>query len=110
MTMSPKIYTITMIQKIDLELINENTKTFLPTFGDKRCVGYYSLLENAKYAVEHNLKNIYDNLYEYCIIEETPEGIYKYSKNIYVYKWNKDHYEPIETPLELSKVCGFGIG
>ena len=110
MTMSQKIYTVTMIQDIDLELLDENSSTFLPTFGDKRCVGYYNILEDAQNAVESNLKNIYDNFYNYCIIEETPEGICEYSNNIYVYKWNKNHYEHITKPLELDNTYGFGIG
>lgn len=99
-----------MLQKIDLDLIDENTAFFIPTFGDRRCVGYYSLLKDAIHAVENNLNNIHENLYEYCVIEETKEGIFNYSDNLYVYRWNKDHYESIQTPLELTQTCGFGIG
>ena len=108
--MSQKIYTITMLQKIDLELINEENSFFIPTFGEKRCVGYYALLTDAQKAVEQNLNNIHNDLYEYCVIEETTEGICKYGKKIYVYQWENGHYKRITTPLELDNVCGFGIG
>lgn len=110
MTATPKIYTITMLQKIENTYINEDDNISFPTFGDRRCVGYYHVLANAINVVENNYKDIYDNLYEYCVIEEIKEGIYNYGNRLLVYQWQNDHYELIKTPTDLSKMCGFGIG
>ena len=108
MNMSPKIYTITMVQKIDLEQINDFN--FLPTFGDKRCVGYYSSLYDAINAIKENAEKLHNYTYDYCIIEEVTQGIYKDSKNRYIYKWQKDHYVEITEPLEIHNVYGFSMG
>lgn len=102
------IYTITMIQKINLEQYKENAD-FLPTFGDYHCVGYFSSLKEAIYAVDDNLKDIHDEIYQYCIIEEVPEGIYKKTKRRYLFEWNGSKYIQI-SDLIINNVTNFSIG
>ena len=112
MTMSPikTIYTVTLIQKIDLEQISEDN--FLPVFGDRRCVGYFYQLDDAILAVSNNAKNMHDNtyVYKYAVIEESVEGIFNYSKRRLVFEWKNNKYIQIDEPTELYQTCGFGIG
>ena len=110
MSLTKMIYTVTLIQKIELEQINPSS--FLPTFGDRRCVGYFYQLDNAILAVSNNTKNMQDNtyIYKYAIIEENPEGICAYSKKRLIFEWQNDKYVQIDEPIELYQMCGFGIG
>ena len=103
-----KIYTVTVLQKIDLEYLDEDN--FLPTFGDRRCVGYCLCEKDAIDSVLKNVGDIHCGMYQYAVVEEVHERIYKYSKNRWVFEWKNDAYEEIEEPIELSNVCGFGIG
>ena len=53
--------------------------------------------------------------YEYCIIEEINEGVFKDTSKRWILKregTNKDNYVyvPIEEPKEIAKVRNFGIG
>ena len=102
------IYTMTVLQKIDRFYLNK--VEWLPEFGDIRCVGYYFDLNDAINSVIHNNQDIYEDMYEYCIVEEVPQGIYKHTPNRYLFKWVEDKYVQIDEPIELNKLTNFGIG
>ena len=106
------IYVVTVFQKISHNHVNDEDNTYIPEFGERRCVGWFESLSEAKYAVENNFSNIRDDLYNYAIIEQMEPGILIPDIDRFVYIWDKNTklFTPIETPEELSKVSNFGIG
>ena len=107
------IHTITLFEKITLMEEDKNGPYVLPfpTFGDIHCVGYYSSIDAAQQAVKLFGNMLYDEMYNYCIIEEYEEGILKHSVNRYLYKWNSDkyEYEQIDEPININKVTNFAM-
>lgn len=80
---------------------------------ESRCVGYFSSFEEAEEAVEENYLDLHETIYDYIVIENIPEGLYRYDQDAKWYKWNnsKERYEKIEgRPEEYSNIVGFGIG
>lgn len=79
---------------------------------DRRCIGYFSSLEKAEHIVLNNIGDIEETIYNYCVIENVPEGIYEYAQDTKWYKFNnaEEVYEPCEKPKELKHYVGFGIG
>lgn len=106
------IYTVTVFQKISHEPLFEDPSRYIPDFGDRRCVGWFDNFQEADCAVTNNFSNMQDDMYEYAIIEKIESGILLADIDRTVYKWNKEknQYEAIETPIELSKSSNFGIG
>lgn len=113
-----EIYTVTVFQKIEREPLFNDPSKYLPTFGDRRCVGWYSNLPEADCAVTNNFSNIHtaDDFctYDYAIIEKIESGLLMpdLERERVVYKWNdtKNQFEKIDTPVELSTCSNFGIG
>ena len=106
-----KIYTITMVETI-VPIDNSDPQSW-PEFKDRRCVGFYKNYNDAIYATM--ICNLHRDLYEYCIIEEINEGVFKDTSKRWILKregTNKDNYiyVPIEEPKEIAKVRNFGIG
>ena len=79
---------------------------------DSRCVGYFKTFEEAEHIVINNIGDIEETIYNYCVIENIPEGIYKYDQNAKWYKFNDldEVYEPCEIPEKLDKYVGFALG
>ena len=79
---------------------------------DRRCVGYFKSFEEAERIVLNNIGDIEETIYNYCVIENIPEGIYQYDQNAKWYKFDDlvEMYKPCEPPEELHNVVGFGIG
>lgn len=74
-------------------------------------VGWYSTIEKAKKCVEENKCNLSDDgFYKYAVIEGYAEGLYPFSVNPLWYRWNKDHFEPMEYPDNLSHISNFILG
>lgn len=96
------IYTITLIKTI-----KDNFETNLPEFEDRRCIGYYFSIDEARMAI-NNISN--EQYYEYCIIEAIPQGCYKYSPNRYLFKWYNNRFMQIDEPKSLHYVTNFAIG
>ena len=103
-----KIYVVTVFQKISPRLICPN----IYDFGDRRCVGWFSCIDEANCAVENNFSDIHENMYDYAIIETMEPGLHIPDSHRMVYKWNneKNSYEKIVTPPELLHASNFGIG
>lgn len=79
---------------------------------DSRCIGYFKQFEEAEYIVLNNVGDIEETIYNYCVIENIPEGIYQYDQNAKWYKFNDldEVYKPCKKPKELNHFVGFGIG
>lgn len=108
--MNRKIYTVTMFQKIDRLIINDDTGAYLPDFGERRCVGYFTDLKRAFEAVTNNEQNIYENFYKYCVIESYEPGLFPLNLDRYFFEWQENTYIQIDEPIEVNKVCNFSIG
>ena len=80
--------------------------------GYTRCIGYFETFEKAEYIVLNNVGDIEETIYNYCVIENIPDGIYQYDQNAKWYKFNNldEVYKPCEKPKELNHLVGFGIG
>lgn len=79
---------------------------------DSRCIGYFKSFKEAEHIVINNIGDIEETIYNYCVIENIPEGIYEYDQNAKWYKFNDldEVYKPCEKPKELDKYVGFAIG
>lgn len=78
-----------------------------------RCVGYFSDLNDAIDAVKSNVGDIYEEgYYNYCVIEEIPEGIYQYDFKPKWFKWDKsvEGYVEFEEHNKIDYEIGFAIG
>ena len=81
--------------------------------NDKRCVGYFDTFEKAEEAVLDNACDINETCYDYCVIENVPEGLYQYDFKPTWYKWNDldEVYEKIDyVPEPFKNIIGFCIG
>ena len=80
---------------------------------DTRCVGYYTEFKKAEDAILDNIFDIYETCYDYAVIENIPEGLYKYDDFPVWYKWNDTDgkYERVtEIPKQYKRMAGFAIG
>ena len=76
-----------------------------------RTVGYFSKYEDALEVVTKNYGDIYEEgYYPYALIENVPEGLYKYDTEPQWFKWDIDGYKQCDTPEEYKNTVGFGIG
>ena len=68
-----------------------------------RTVGFYSKFEDAEYDVLNNTCDINEATYDYAIIKKLKEGLYPFSINSFLYKFDYDtkKYIPISSE-ELS--------
>lgn len=67
-----KIYTIMVMEDLTFD-----EQTEYPVFNSSRVVGWYSEFEDAYSSVLGNCFDINETCYQYAIIEECEEGIYK---------------------------------
>lgn len=103
------IYTITTIEKLKPD------DRYYCQQGDTRCVGFYYDMESAEEAVIENRCDIFECLYDYAVIEQTPQGVYgtsssEYKRWFYKYDHDNNKYVPIEEPECVKHIYGFGIG
>lgn len=82
--------------------------------GDIRCVGYYESIDQAEETVITNNCDIWETIYNYCMIEYIKSGLYQYAlnDNRWFYKYNKDtqRYEQIDIPRCFDGIIGLAIG
>ena len=98
------IYTITLFQTIEVPSNN-----LLPEFGDLRCVGWFTLLEEAMCAIQMNYKNMQDGTYNYAIIEERIPGVFTEDINRWLFQLKDNKFVHIPIPKEISKICNFSM-
>lgn len=82
---------------------------------DSRCVGYLKSEYEAVRIVTNNSYDIFENLYNYVVIENLEEGIYQYDPNsqwfeLYIDVEGNPKYRKIERPEWVCGFGGFGIG
>ena len=81
--------------------------------NDTRCVGYFKTFEEAENVVLNNICDIWETCYDYVVIENIKDGIYRYDDNPKWYTWNYDEqkYEKTEKiPGIYQDQIGFAIG
>lgn len=83
-----------------------------PEFVSSRFVGWYSEFKDAYSSVLGNSCDINETCYDYALIEECDEGLYKPANKRWWFKYNheKDQYFQINEPDFIKGFCGFTIG
>jgi hypothetical protein len=76
------MYFVTTIE----DLYNDNDFSL----GNIRTVGFWSKFEDAENVVINNNCDINETIYDYAIIEELEEGLYPFSINSFLYKFDYD--------------------
>lgn len=94
--MNEVIYVVTTFSKIS---ISENG---FPDYGDIRSIGWFSDYTDAFDVVINNVNDIYENCYEYAVIERLPSGTYPpidddYSCCYFKYDQESDMYNIIDS-------------
>ena len=82
---------------------------------DSRCVGYLKSEYEAVRIVTNNSYDIFENSYNYVVIENLEEGIYQYDQNpqwfeLYFDIEGNPKYRKIEIPEWAYGFCRFDIG
>ena len=100
--------------------MNEEVPCFITTIQldedgtiiDSRCVGYYYNMYQAQEAIRENRCNLYENCYNYVVLEAFSAGLYPHSMWEIWYKWNAQDrkYEISVKPTFLEKSVNFGVG
>ena len=77
-----------------------------------RTWGFYDNLKDAVATVRYNKTDLWETVYDYCVIEEYEIGIsgYTFRRWFYKYIFEKNEYEWMEEPDELKHYCSFAIG
>lgn len=97
------IYTITTLKSV----LNNNIENF--ESSESRTIGYYNDFSSAEKVVLNNSFDIHEYYYDYVVIEEIQEGVYRsFCKNSSWYKWLNGKYEKIE-PIMVN-YCIASIG
>lgn len=75
-----------------------------------RCFGYFSKLEDAEFALENNVCDMWETIYHYMVVEKIEEGIHSISEEIdwYKYNENEDKFERITYREETF--CNYALG
>ena len=97
-----KIYLIGTIENIDKEGAHGT-----------RIIGYYEDFEYAKEMVEESLFDLYEDCYEYAVIEDVEPGLYASTHSTPIFfKWDSEskRYKQIDRPKETLPFCSFTIG
>lgn len=83
-----------------------------PGLPSVRCVGYYKKKEDAIYAVENNVCDIFEMTYNYAVIEIIEEGLYEIDVDPLFFKYNfkKKKYEKCKKPEILNGYVGLCLG
>lgn len=79
----------------------------------KRCVGYTKTFEEAEEIVLGNEYDIFENEYNYAVVEKIDSGIYQYDENAVWYQMDYAIDEVAkmrENPNFARGVVGFAIG
>ena len=77
-----------------------------------RCMGFFYNLDKAVFAVTHNDLDIFEDGYDYAVIEKFPEGLYPNGEVIGYYEFNEDkeRYVPCDTPKGFDLISNFALG
>lgn len=103
-----KMYFITVMEKDGSEL----DKYGWPDTGYDRTWGYYANKDDAIFALNNNITDMRETMYEYALLEEISEGICGNCKSRIFFKYDheKNGYFEYPEPKELKGLCNFAIG
>ena len=97
-----------------ITLINSAVKDAISTKDSFRCIGFYYQELDAVTAVETNKGEMHECLYNYLVIEEIPDGVWRSTISEKWYEWSyRQKWEQCQKPAQYRQVCnisGFGIG
>ena len=79
-----------------------------------RCIGWKKTFIEANKTVSGNWGDIFDNKYNYAIIEYIPDGINQIAKRLrrsfYKFDYDEKMYMIIEEPYQLANIRNFAMG
>lgn len=77
-----------------------------------RTFGYYHTYEEAEEDVFANNLDIHEHYYNYMVIEQIEEGLYRHPLGEWFFEWDENSNKYIKTlkPLCLSHYVNFSIG
>lgn len=80
--------------------------------GDIRTFGYFDNLEACKEALNENICDMHEYLYEFAVIESIGQGIHPHTKELAWFRWNdkKQGFFEIENPECTRKFSNYGLG
>lgn len=80
--------------------------------GTTRCFGYRETLEDAEEALNENMCDMHEYLYEYAVVEKLGPYIHPYVEEEYWFKWDEDRggFFRIEKPEVTYNVCNHALG
>lgn len=102
--MPKTIYTVTTLVNLpDYEI---------RTTSNPRCVGWFEKYQDAVEAVTKNLGDIWEQCYNYAVIETVYEGLYQTDVDYDLFKFDikSKTYKQIDVPKQMQHYCSFGIG
>ena len=96
------IFTVTAIKQV-----KQIKKSRFPKCEDVRCLGYTTNLFSTTIAIK-----TLANHGRFIIVEEIPEGFFKYTPNRYVYEWSTEtnSYRQIDEPKIFNSITNFAMG
>lgn len=103
------IYGLTTFEKITETRCGKKKNLKLFDFGNVQFKGYFFNLDSALTALLINRSQLHsdEDKCKYCIIEEIPEGIMKYTPNRYLFEWQTDRYVQVDEPQTLHYFTNF---
>jgi len=78
---------------------------------DNRSFGFYFDLDEAIDSVKRNRGDIHEDMFEYVVVEEYPEGVFSIPVNEYWFRFNRslEIYIECERPEFLTYIKCFGF-
>ena len=83
-----------------------------PEFGSQRTWGYYKLYDNALLALNHNWTDMWENCYDFAVLEKMDEGVCPYCEERHWFKYDieRNGYFEIEEPACVKCIVNFALG
>lgn len=85
-------------------LPDEDSDAFID-FGDMRTFGFYNSFEECVKALNENRCDMYENYYDYAVVEEIACGIHPVVKSKHYFEFNKEKngFFEIKTPEYMKE-------
>jgi hypothetical protein len=103
-----KIFIVTMLTDIDFCLVMSGNDGHA-----QRTVGWFATLEEAENNLKVNCGDVYENNFDFAVIEEVSPGFYSgASAKQTWYEWVPEHkgYKSINQPPQWFGITAIGIG
>ena len=80
--------------------------------GTSRTFGFKETFEEVEYALNHNVCDMWEYLYDYAIVEEMHPAIHPTVENRWFYKYDreKNGFFSMEEPEEFKYCCNIALG